>query len=119
MMNIIIQSLVCFFAIYGVIQLGLKIYDDLHNFDFKKDDIYIIISVKNQQDTIEGIIRSVVWKSLNNTRGGSIPYILVVDMGSTDDTVKILDKLCKEYDFIHVTDSEGYSKKASNGNDSF
>ncbi|WHH61526.1 glycosyltransferase [Petroclostridium sp. X23] len=114
MLDIFIQSLFCFFAVYGIIQMGVNIYNILHNFKLKKDDIYIIITVKNQQETIEGIIRSVVWKSLNNTQSGMVPNILVVDMGSTDETVNILNKLCTEYDFIQVTDSEGYSKILQN-----
>ncbi|MDK2799527.1 MAG: hypothetical protein PWP27_1905 [Clostridiales bacterium] len=112
MVEIIFQSLICFFAVYGVIQMGIQIYDYLYNFQSnnKKNDVYIIITVKNQQDTIEGIIRSVVWKSLNNNHGGIVPNILVVDMGSTDDTLKILDKLCMEYDFIEIADKEEYIK---------
>jgi cellulose synthase/poly-beta-1,6-N-acetylglucosamine synthase-like glycosyltransferase len=110
MLDILIQSLVCFFAVYGAIQMGFNIYNTLTDIQYKKDDIYIIVTVKNQQDTIEGIIRSIVWRSLNNHHGGTVPNILVVDMGSTDDTLKILNKLCGEYDFIQVTDSEGYMK---------
>ncbi|MCG8502597.1 MAG: glycosyltransferase [Firmicutes bacterium] len=111
MLNVLIQSLICFFAVYGVIQMVLYIYNGLHNVCFdKSEDVYIIVTVKNQQDTIEGIIRSLVWKSLNNKQGGIIPNILIVDMGSTDETVKILERLHGEYDFIQVTDSEGYTK---------
>ncbi|NLY42396.1 MAG: hypothetical protein GX066_00135 [Clostridiaceae bacterium] len=108
MMEILVQSLICFFALYGVIQLGLNIYNMINDYKLEKDKVYIIITVKNQQDTIEGVIRSIVWKSLNNYHGGVIPNILVVDMGSTDDTPIILDKLCLEYDFIKVTNSKEY-----------
>ena len=108
MLTILIQSLICFFAVYGIIQMGINIYNELYKIPVKKDDIYIIITVKNQQDTIEGIIRSVVWKSLNNTYGGIVPNILVVDLGSTDDTMQVLNRLLTEYDFIQVTDKEGY-----------
>lgn len=111
MLDILMQSLICFFAIYGIIQMVMNIYTWLHNMHFKKnDDVYIIVTVKNQQETIEGIIRSIVWKSLNNIHGGIVPNILVVDMGSTDETPRILDRLHLEYDFIQVTDSEGYAK---------
>ncbi len=112
MLNIFLQSVLCFFIVYGVIQMGINIYHELNNIYFKKtDDIYIIITVKNQQDTIEGIIRSIVWKSLNSKRGGgNVPNILVVDMGSIDETPEILKRLCVEYDFIEVTDNTEYTK---------
>ncbi len=111
-MNILLQSVFCFFVVYGVIQMGINIYRELCNVYFvKNEDVYIIITVKNQQDTIEGIIRSIVWKSLNSKRGGGIvPNILVVDMGSTDETPEILERLCVEYDFIEVTDNVEYTK---------
>jgi glycosyltransferase involved in cell wall biosynthesis len=76
----------------------------------KEDDMYIIITVKNLQDKIEGIIRSIVWKNLNNSQGGRVPKILVVDLGSDDETPKILEKLCNEYDFIIATDKNEYAK---------
>lgn len=111
MLNIIIQSIICFLALYGIIQMGLNIYDAIQNFRIpKKEDVFIIVTVKNQQDTVEGLIRSLVWKSLNNEHGGIIPNILVVDMGSTDETLEILERLHTEYDFIQVTDSKGYLK---------
>jgi len=112
MLEVIAKSIACFLAVYGVIQMCLKLCDYLMNlrFDKKKGDIHIVITVKNQQDTIEGIVRSVVWKNLNNHNGGVIPEILIVDMGSTDDTPEILKRLHEEYDFIQVTDSQGYLK---------
>ena len=91
--------------------MGINFYEWLHNMKIKRnDDVYIIITVKNQQETIEGIIRSVVWKSLNNSNGGIVPNILVVDMGSTDETLNILKRLNIEYNFIEVTDSKNYAK---------
>ena len=103
--------MICFFVIYGMIQMGFNVYNAISNVNSnKQDDVYIIITVKNQQDTIEGIIRSVVWKSLNNAHGGLVPKILVVDMGSTDETPQILSRLHDEYSFIQVTDSEEYVK---------
>ncbi len=108
---VFLQSVVCFFAFYGIIQMGINIYEWLHNSTYKRNDnVHIIITVKNQQNSIEGIIRSVLWKSLNNSHGGIVPNILVVDMGSTDETPDILKRLHIEYNFIEVTDSKSYAK---------
>lgn len=111
MINIIMQSVICFLVVYAIIQIGINIYNKLLNTEVEeKDDLYIIITVKNLEDKIEGIIRSIVWKNLNTKQGGRIPNILVVDLGSDDETPLILERLCKEYSFIQVTDKNSYSK---------
>ena len=71
-----------------------------------ENDAVIVVKVRNQEDNIEGIIRSIVWKSIDN--GRIIPEILVVDLDSTDDTPDILERLSVRYDFIKVTDKQGY-----------
>lgn len=38
------------------------------------------------------------------------PKIIVVDLGSTDNTPDILKKLAGDYDFVQITDKEGYIK---------
>ncbi len=110
MLTIIIRSAFCFFAIYGVIQIVLNIYREFHNIFIKSSEAKIIVTVKNAQDTIEGIIRALVWKSLNNKQGGIVPKIIIADLGSNDETPKILEKLCVEYNFIEITDSEGLER---------
>lgn len=72
------------------------------------NEFFIVISVKNQQDYIENIIRTTVWKSLNKLGGRQVPEIYVVDCGSTDDTPIILDKICNDYEFVNVLTKEEY-----------
>ena len=107
-MNLFFDAAVWFFAIFGVIQLSKYLYESICQLFFNEEEPLIIITVKNQQESIEGILRSVVWKSLNKKRGRKVPNILVVDLGSTDETYIILEQLCKEYQFIAVTDKQGY-----------
>ena len=73
-----------------------------------RNDFFIVISVKNQQDCIEDIIRTTVWKSLNGFRGKDLPQIYVVDYGSTDNTPEILRRICRDYEFIKVFTREEY-----------
>jgi len=111
MLDVILQSVICFLAVYGLIQMGFNIYDAFMDMRHdKQKNMYIIITVKNQQDTIERIVRYLVWKNLNNEYGGILPNILIVDMGSTDDTPEILSRLHREYNFIQVTDRQNYIK---------
>ncbi len=104
MMKLILDALLWFFACFGIIQL-IK----LSFLSFKKstlcENYLIVVKVINKQDAIEGILRSIVW---DNLKKGGVPPILVVDMGSTDDTPMILQRLAREYSFIHVTDINGY-----------
>ena len=105
MMDILWNSAVCFFAIFGLIQMLKHIISMIIG---DKNDFLIVITVKNQQDSIEGTIRSIAWKSLNRLGHSCVPTILVVDLESTDDTPKILERLSNDYDFIKVTNRQGY-----------
>ncbi|OQB14317.1 MAG: hypothetical protein BWY15_01172 [Firmicutes bacterium ADurb.Bin193] len=105
MMSVFFSAVVCFFAIFGVIQLAKNIYNE---FIKSHNDFFIVISVKNQQDYIEDIIRTTVWKSLNRLGGREVPQIYVVDFGSTDDTLLILKRICENYDFVTVMSREEY-----------
>lgn len=104
MMKLILDALFWFFACFGIIQLAKTVF-----LSFRKSAVaesyLIVVKVINKQDTIEGILRSIVW---DNLKRGEVPPILVVDMGSTDDTPRILSRLEQEYSFIHVTDKNGY-----------
>ncbi len=104
-MKLIFDALVWFFACFGIIQLAKLMF-----FNYKRGDIgdsyIIVVKVINKQDSIEGILRSIVWDNLK--KGSCVPPILVVDMGSTDETPTILKRLAEEYSFIHVTDKTGY-----------
>ncbi len=110
MLGIITQSALCFFAIYGIIQMALNIYKELHNILIDSSETKIIVTVKNGQDTIEGIVRALVWRSLNNKQGGIVPEILIADLGSEDETPEILKRLFEEYSFIEITDSRGLER---------
>lgn len=105
MTNVFLSATVCFFALFGVIQMVKSIYHELCK---NNNEFFIVISVKNQQEYIEEIIRTTVWKSLNRLGGREVPPIYVVDCGSTDDTVKILEKICHDYDFVTVLSREEY-----------
>ena len=82
-----------------------NIYHEIYKYN---NDFFIVILVKNQQDYIENIIRTTVWKSLNRLGGRQVPEIYVVDCGSTDETPEILKKICKDYEFVNVLSRAEY-----------
>ena len=66
---------------------------------FKSDGIYLIIAVKNQEEKIEGFLRSVIFKILYG-KDEYLKNIIVADLKSTDKTKEIVKKLAEEYQTI-------------------
>lgn len=107
-MDIVTTVVICIFALYGLISIisdWVKILTQ--NTKPLLEKSYVVITVKNCQDSIEGTIRSLAWKMLskNNTISKEL---IIIDKGSQDDTLKILSRLEKEYDFIHTMTKESY-----------
>lgn len=94
---------VLFFAVYGVLQIIAK---SVFGFNREKSDaifVHRVIGVKDCQETIEGMIRSVVWEDMREE-------LIVVDMGSKDETLEILKRLEQHYDFLKVMTTEEYAE---------
>lgn len=98
MWEIIWKVFVTFLIIYFVFDVIEKVVT-FSMYDKRKEKV-IVIKVKNRASDIEGIIRGLVWRSLKESFGGYIPDIIVVDMGSEDETMEIVRRLSKEYVFL-------------------
>ena len=68
----------------------------------KADGIYIIIAVKNQEERIEGFLRSSLFKLLYG-KEDDIKDIIVADLNSTDATKEIVDKMALDYECVKIT----------------
>jgi len=106
--NILFIAMFWFFAAVGAISVAENIVNWIVRRGKKSGDMYVVLTVKNQQDTVEGLLRSLVWQNLHRDNGGSIPQIVVIDLGSVDDTPNILKRIADDYKFVHITDREGY-----------
>ncbi len=102
-----------FFVIITIILLLSAITVFMLFFKFSKpllkkelSHIYSVITVKNSAETIEGIIRSVAWQIQNGSTVSS--ELIVIDLGSDDETFLILKKLGEEYPFIHPMHKTDY-----------
>ena len=69
--------------------------------NYKEDGIYIIIAVKNQEEKIEGFLRSTLFKILYG-REDYLKNIIVADLKSQDKTKEIARKLSNEYECLKV-----------------
>ena len=70
--------------------------------NMKANGTYVIIAVKNQEEKIEGFLRSILFKILYG-REDYLKNIIVADMESSDNTKEIAKKMAKDYELLKVT----------------
>ncbi|MBQ3414262.1 MAG: glycosyltransferase [Clostridia bacterium] len=89
-------------AIYGLIEIIKNIINIAIYTKWKSDGIFLIVATKNQEDNIEGFLRSSLFK-ITYGKEDYIKNIIVADLNSKDKTVEIAKKLSDDYDCIKVT----------------
>lgn len=95
----IINSILWTFALYGLFELIKQVIYMCTYTNLKADGIYIIIAVKNQEEKIEGFLRSSLFKIFYG-KEECIKDIIVADLNSTDKTKEIVDKMSKDYECV-------------------
>lgn len=111
MYQIVFKTMITFFVVYAILDILVRVTDIIFGSDKDTEEsTFIVVKVMNQEKNLEYIIRSIIWKNLASAKGGKLPTVLIVDMGSTDDTPEIAARLAKDYPFIHCTDIEDYEK---------
>mgnify|MGYP004558513923 FL=1 len=98
-MEIVIKVMVWTLAFYGLFDIIKEIINITIHTHLNSDGIYLIIGVKNQEDDIEGILRSVIFKILYG-KEEQIKDIIITDLNSKDTTKEIIQKLSKEYSCV-------------------
>ena len=95
MIDFLLASFVCFFAMYGI---AVTLRDILEKFRCKDEfnGLEHCIYVKNAEKNVEVYIRDIIFKYPN------MKNLIVVDMDSTDGTYEILERLRKEFEFMRV-----------------
>jgi len=95
------------FALFGIICLMIRV---IIGYRWKgangKGQYSIIISARNQQETIEGLIRGFIFKLRMNGQEDALFNVLLVDGDSTDDTPEVMRRLAKEYTFVKFVNPE-------------
>ena len=102
MENFLINSILWTLALYGLFEIIKQIINICTCTNMKADGIYIIIAVKNQEERIEVFLRSSLFKLLYG-KEEYIKDIIVADLGSTDKTKEIVDKMSTDYECVKVT----------------
>lgn len=101
MLNFILNGILWTLALYGLFEIIKNIIYICTYTNLKSDGIYIIIAAKNQENKIEGFLRTILFRIMYG-KEDCVKDLIVTDLDSTDDTMKILNKLSKDYDEIKV-----------------
>lgn len=102
MANFLFHMILWTLALYGLFEIMKTILYIVTYTNLKSDGIYVIIGVKNQEDKIEGFMRSILFRFLYG-KEEYIKKIIVADLDSKDQTKPILDRLSQDYECIKVT----------------
>ena len=101
MLNFILHTIFWTLAIYGLFEIIKNVIYIGTYTKFQSDGIYLIVAVKNQEDKIEGFLRSSMFKVLYG-KEECLKNILVADLESVDRTKEIAKKLSLDYDCVKV-----------------
>lgn len=101
MFNFIINGIFWVLALYGLFEIIKNIIYICTYTNLKSDGIYVIIAAKNQENKIEGFLRTTLFRIMYG-KEECVKDVIVTDLNSSDDTMKILEKLSKDYEGIKV-----------------
>ena len=102
MLRIVFEIILCIFATYGFISLTHELVPSIRQKShYKNSMVKLVLVVKNQGEVIEGVLRNLVSRDFIRKLmpGGRL---IILDMGSKDDTLDILRKLEKDYECLEV-----------------
>ncbi len=101
MLEFVLNTIFWTLAIYGLYEIIKNIIYITTYTKMKADGIYVIIAVKNQEEKIEGFLRSILFKILYG-KEDNLKNIIVADLESEDNTKEIAKKLSNDYDVLKV-----------------
>lgn len=108
MFNIFIVLFLSFFFSIGALLVFLHNANTKDALLKKIKPMHCVLTIRNMEESIEGIVRSVAWK-IQNQKDNLYPQeLIILDLGSTDKTLLILNSLAKEYPFIHPMTKTNY-----------
>ena len=102
MENFLLNSVLWTLALYGLFELIKQIIYMCTYTNLKADGIYLIIAVKNQEEKIEGFLRTTLFRILYG-KEENIKDIIIADLDSTDKTKEIIDKIAIDNSNIKTT----------------
>lgn len=91
-------------ALYGLFEI-IKTIIYICTYKIGKEcEADIIIAAKNQEQNIEGMLRSIIFRILNE-KETFIDKIILTDLNSRDNTKEILKKLSEDYECVRFVEN--------------
>ena len=103
MLDFFTNGIIWTLALYGLIEIIKTIYYICTYTKLESEGIYFIVAVKNQEEKIEGILRSILFRIIYG-KEEFIKNIIAVDSESNDKTEEIIKKLSDDYNSIKIMD---------------
>jgi len=102
MWDFIFNTILWTLALYGLFEIIKTIINIYTYTNLKSEGIYLIVAVKNQEDKIEGFLRSFLFRTIYGNEE-NIKNIIITDLDSTDDTSIIINNFAKDNKGIKVS----------------
>lgn len=99
-LDFLLNTMFWTFALYGLFEFIKNIIFICVHTKLIDEGIYLIIAVRNKENSIEGFVRSLMFKIIYG-KEENIKDVIVTDLNSKDNTNEILNKLSKEYECIN------------------
>ena len=101
MLSYIINIIFWTLAFYGLFEIIKNIIYMITYTNLKSEGIYLILAVKNQEENIEGLLRSTLFRIIYG-KDENFKNVIVTDLKSSDNTKEILKKISEENEFIKL-----------------
>ena len=101
MLDFVINCILWVCAIYGIIEIIKNIIYLQSCNSINPNGIHMIVAVKNQEDKIEGFLRSLNFRLLYG-KEDCVQDIIVLDLNSNDNTKHIIDNFANDCPNIKV-----------------
>ena len=101
MATFLCNAILWILALYGLFEITKTIFWICTYTGQKADGIYVIFAVKNQEERLEGFMRTFLFRLLYG-KEENIKEIMIADLDSTDHTYEVATKLEAEYDNISI-----------------
>ncbi len=105
-MALFLEYIVILFGLAGIVYIITEAFMHLYKTNCVNE--YIILFTLNNEINIEYTILSIINRCRKKCSG---IHIIVIDKGSNDETLKILNNLSENYEFIHILHSDNYAQQ--------
>lgn len=101
MIEYILNCILWVCALYGFIEIVKNIVYIHSCNNIKTDGIHMIVAVKNQENKIEGFLRSLNFRIIYG-KEDCVENVIVLDLNSSDRTKQIIENFSADYPSIKV-----------------